>query len=142
MIDPVPCLCIPGAPGHMWLCSSGLDSGDAVCCSPAAAPPGPHGGGCPGAMPHAGPHLTNLVATDLFQVGPTPLHRQAWWPALPGAKPSSVAWPRGEGPLASRADQWPELPLSSCRTHSQGRSQHSTGDSRPETPRRLTFLFH
>ena len=42
-------------------------------------------------MPHAGPHLTNLVATDLLQVGPTQLHRQAPWPALSGAKPSSVA---------------------------------------------------
>ena len=42
-------------------------------------------------MPHAGPLLTNLVATDLFQVGPTPLHKQARWPALPEAKPSPVA---------------------------------------------------
>ena len=75
----------------MWLCSSGLDSGDAVCCSPAAAAPGPHGGRCPGAMPHAGPLFTNLVATDLFQVAPTLLHRQARWSALPGAKPSPVA---------------------------------------------------
>ena len=41
-------------------------------------------------MPHAGPHLTNLVATDLLQVGPTQLHRQAW-PALSGTKPSPVA---------------------------------------------------
>lgn len=42
-------------------------------------------------MPHAGPHLTNLVATDLFQMDPTLFHRQALWPALPGAKPSPVA---------------------------------------------------
>ena len=90
MIGPVACLCIPGAPGHMWLCSAGLDSGNAVCCPPAAAAPGPHQGG-PGAMPHAGPLLTNLVATDLLQVGPTLLHRQALWPALPGAKLSPVA---------------------------------------------------
>ena len=141
--QPVSCLCIPGAPGHTWLCSSGLDSGDAVCCSPAAAAPGPHEGRCPGAMPHAGPLLTNLVATDLFQVGPTLLHRQALWPALPGAKPSPVAGAQRErGPRASRADQWPELSLSPCRTHSQGRSQHSTRESRPETPRGLTFFFH
>ena len=93
-------------------------------------------------MPHAGPLLTNLVATDLFQVGPTPLHRQALWPDLREAKPSPVPGAQRERAPSSRADQWPELSLSPCRTHSQGRSQHSTGESRPETPRGLTFLFH
>ena len=61
----------------------------------------------------------------------------------PRGKTFPCGWnPEGEGPPASRADQWPELSLSPCRTHSQGRSQHSTGESRPETPRGLTFLFH
>ena len=69
---------------------------------------------------------------------------QTWWPQTcfrwiqphstgrsraspPRGKTFPCGWnPEGEGPPASRADQWPELSLSPCRTHSQGRSQHST----------------
>ena len=127
---------------HLVTCSfgsAGLDSGDAVCCSPAAAAPGPHGGRCPGAMPHAGPHLTNLVATDLLQVGPTLLHRQALWPAFPRAKLSPVA-----GAQRERGPQLQGLISGqSSLYHPAGhtvRADHSTalgiqGQRRPEDSR-------
>ena len=90
-------------------------------------------------MPHAGPLLTNLVATDLFQVGPTLLHRQARWPALPGAKPSPVA-----GAQRERGPQLQGLISGqSSLYHPAGhtvRAHHSTalgnqGQRRPEDSR-------
>lgn len=50
--------------------------------------------------------------------------------------------PEGEGSLASRADQWPELSLSPCRTHSQGRSQHSTGRMNARDAKGLASFLH
>ena len=94
-------------------------------------------------MPHAGPLLTNLVAKDLLQVGPTLLHRQALWPAFPRAKLSPVA-----GAQRERGPQLQGLISGqSSLYHPAGhtvRADHSTalGESRPETPRGLKFLFH
>ena len=90
-------------------------------------------------MPHAGPHITNLVATDLFHVGPAPLHRQALWPALREAKPSPVAGAQGErGPQLQGL-----ISGQSSLYHPAGhtvRADHSTalgnqGQRRPEDSR-------
>ena len=74
----------------------------------------------------------------LVSDGSNPVPQAGTVAGPPRGKTFPCGWsPEGEGPPASRADQWPELSLSPCRTHSQGRSQHSTRESRPETPRGL-----
>ena len=86
-------------------------------------------------MPHAGPHLTNLVATDLFQMDPTLFHRQALWPALREAKPSPVAGaqkergPRLQGLISGQSS----ITLQDTQS-GQTTAQHwaSQGQRRPE----------
>ena len=91
-------------------------------------------------MPHAGPHLTNLVATDLSQVGqPRSTGRPCGQPAQGQNFPCGWS-PEGEGPqlqglIMARALSVP------LQDTSQGDHGTALGGSRPETPKDSRFSF-
>ena len=140
VIDPVSCLCVSGAPGHMWLWFR--RSGQLQCCvlltscgcfwttrggvsrSHATCWPTPH---------KPGGHR-------FVSGGSTPLHRQALWPARPGAKLPLWLEPRGRGAPASGADHG-QSSLCPSAGHESGRSPHSAGRIKARDAQRLALFF-
>ena len=141
VIDPVSCLCVSGAPGHMWLWF--CRSGQLRCCVLLTSC------GCSWntrrgvSRSHAtrGPTPHKPGGHRFVSGGSTPLHRQALWPARPGAKLPLWLEPRGRGAPASGADHG-QSSLCPSAGHESGRSPHSAGRIKARDAQRLALFFH
>ena len=140
VIDPVSCLCVSGAPGHMWLWF--CRSGQLRCCVLLTSC------GCSWntrrgvSRSHAtrGPTPHKPGGHRFVSGGSTPLHRQALWPARPGAKLPLRLEPRGRGAPASGADHG-QSSLCPSAGHESGRSPHSAGRIKARDAQRLALFF-
>ena len=140
VIDPVSCLCVSGAPGHMWLWF--CRSGQLRCCVLLTSC------GCSWntrrgvSRSHAtrGPTPHKPGGHRFVSGGSTPLHRQALWPARPGAKLPLWLEPRGRGVPASGADHG-QSSLCPSAGHESGRSPHSAGRIKARDAQRLALFF-
>ena len=140
VIDPVSCLCVSGAPGHMWLWF--CRSGQLRCCVLLTSC------GCSWntrrgvSRSHAtrGPTPHKPGGHRFVSGGSTPLHRQALWPARPGAKLPLWLEPRGRGAPASGADHG-QSSLCPSAGHESGRSPHSAGRIKARDAQRLALFF-
>ena len=141
VIDPVSCLCVSGAPGHMWLWF--CRSGQLRCCVllTSCGCSWNTRGGVSRSHATRGPTPHKPGGHRFVSGGSTPLHRQALRPARPGAKLPLWLEPRGRGAPASGADHG-QSSLCPPAGHESGRSWHSAGWIKARDAQRLALFFH
>lgn len=138
VIDPVSCLCVSGAPGHMWLWFR--RSGQVRCCVLFTSR------GCSwttrGGVQkpcHMLAHTSQTCWPNIRFRWVNPAPQVGTGPAQ-GQNPPLWLEPRGRGAPASGADHT-ELSLSACRTRRNRDHGTALGGSRPETPKDSRFSF-